>query len=83
MKNIFTKHPSEVGESYFQHMAFALRFSLNMLLGSVACFLHALFPFTFKRTGSRMILKMATILNQGNRKDLFKVHFSNKTYNEQ
>ncbi|WP_207385980.1 DUF6356 family protein [Legionella gresilensis] len=72
--NIFTKHPNEVGESYFQHMFFALKFSFNMLLGSIACFCHALFPFTFKKTGSKMISKMVNNLEQGNRKDIFNTH---------
>ncbi|WP_419421112.1 DUF6356 family protein [Legionella sp. D16C41] len=80
MKQLFTKHPNEIGESYFQHMAFALKFSFNMFLGAVACFLHGLFPFTFQKTGSNLVLKMFTHLNQGNRKDLVQLKLRNNTY---
>ncbi len=68
-----------MGESYIEHMFFALRFSLKMLLGSIACFLHAFFPFTFKRTGSTIVLKIVTNLNQGGRKNLFDVPLKNKS----
>jgi hypothetical protein len=58
MKNIFTEHPHSVGETYFQHFRFACFFGINMLIGSFACFMHALFPFVFTKTGSDIIFKM-------------------------
>jgi hypothetical protein len=58
MKNIFTVHPSSIGESYFQHMKFAGGFGFNMLLGGLACILHAVFPFLFETTGSDVLAKM-------------------------
>lgn len=58
MKNIFTDHPHSIQESYFQHMCFALAFGGRMLLGGVACVLHAIFPFMFEKTGSNILLKM-------------------------
>lgn len=57
MKNIFTQHPHSIGETYFQHMFFALRFSGGMFLCSVACLLHAFFPFIFQKTASNYIWK--------------------------
>ncbi len=51
----FTTHPAAVGESYGQHMGAALGFAARMLAGSLACFVHALLPFLFERTGSRII----------------------------
>jgi len=61
----FTEHPASVGETYFEHLCAASGFALRMLGGAIACFMHALLPFTFKNTGSdcisalheRMILK--------------------------
>jgi hypothetical protein len=51
----FTEHPRSIGESYFEHLCSAWHFSRYMLLGSLACFIHGLFPFLFVRTGSSMI----------------------------
>lgn len=58
MKNIFTEHPSSLGESYLQHMKFALIFGFQMIVGGLACIIHAIFPFLFQKTGSNFLLKM-------------------------
>jgi hypothetical protein len=58
MKNIFTKHPNSIGEGYFEHMKFASLFGLNMIVGGLACIIHAIFPFLFQKTGSDYLLKM-------------------------
>lgn len=58
MKNIFTEHPHSINETYFQHLCFALLFGGQMLVGGIACVLHAFFPFIFEKTGSNMLLKM-------------------------
>jgi Family of unknown function (DUF6356) len=52
--NAFTDHPNSVGETYWEHMAFALRFGGRMMLGGAAAFVHALFPFLCVTTASRM-----------------------------
>jgi Family of unknown function (DUF6356) len=54
MTNPFTTHPASVGESYTQHLAFALRFGLRMLQGGAAAAIHAVFPFLFATTASRI-----------------------------
>jgi hypothetical protein len=53
--NPFTRHPREVGESYFQHMSVATRVGFRLAGGAVACFVHAVFPFLFVKTGSETI----------------------------
>lgn len=58
MTNPFTHHPHEVGESYFEHMAVAGRVGLAMAGGALACFVHALCPFLFERTGSATIERL-------------------------
>jgi len=55
IRRLFTEHPASVGESYLQHMCAAMGFSARMLCGALACFIHALFPFTFQHTGSDCI----------------------------
>ena len=54
MTNPFTAHPASVGETYVQHLRFALRFGTRMTLGGVAAVVHAFFPFVFQTTASRI-----------------------------
>jgi hypothetical protein len=56
--NPFTRHPSEVGESYAAHFLNASAFGLRMLAGGTAVLIHAIFPFVFVRTGSRTMDKL-------------------------
>lgn len=58
MKNPFTAHPQTIGETYSEHLKFASKFGLKMLLGGSACLIHALFPFIFQKTGSQILLKL-------------------------
>jgi hypothetical protein len=53
--NPFTRHPGEVGETYFEHMGIAARVGLRMARGALACFVHAVFPFLCVRTGSETV----------------------------
>jgi hypothetical protein len=55
LRRLFTEHPASVGESYFRHLWVASGFAARMLIGAIACFLHALFPFAFEYTGSNCI----------------------------
>lgn len=57
MKNIFTKHPNSIGETYFQHLRFASQFGITLMVGGMACLIHALFPFLFEKTGSNILLR--------------------------
>jgi hypothetical protein len=58
LRRLFTQHPESVGETYFEHLCAATCFATRMLVGSVACFLHALLPFAFERTGSKCIKEL-------------------------
>ena len=55
LRRLFTEHPASVGETYLEHLCTAAGFATRMMLGGVACFLHALLPFAFRRTGSACI----------------------------
>ncbi len=57
--NIFTKHPKSIGETYLQHLYFASIFGAKMVAGGLACMIHAIFPFVFQNTGSRMAIKLS------------------------
>ena len=59
MANVYTKHPKEVGETYFQHLWIALKYSFKLLLLFVITFIHSIFPFIFKTTVSAKIIEMA------------------------
>lgn len=54
----FTDHPASVGETYTEHLHTAAWFGWRMLLGSLACFVHAVLPFLFTRTGSATIVQL-------------------------
>lgn len=58
LKSLFLTHPKSVDESYLEHMAFAGRFSGKLFLAAGAALVHAVLPFLFERTASRMIAEM-------------------------
>lgn len=57
MHNPFTKHPHSVGETYGEHLYFAGRFGVSMMIAGLACVIHSIFPFIFKKTASDMLIK--------------------------
>jgi hypothetical protein len=54
----FTAHPRSVGESYTEHFGVAMSFAVAMIAGGLACAVHAVLPFMFKRTGSQTIRRL-------------------------
>ncbi len=58
LKSLFTEHPASVDETYTEHMAMAASFSARLFTGSLACCIHALFPFLFVTTGSSIIAEL-------------------------
>ena len=62
VRNPFTAHPHDVGETYLEHGLFACRYGAKMTLGGVAAFLHGLFPFLFTTTGSRITRELNATL---------------------
>lgn len=55
---IFLSHPRSVGESYAEHARTAGRFGATMVVGGVACLVHALVPAIFKRTASDRVKRL-------------------------
>lgn len=68
MENPFTKHCRSVGETYPQHLLFAVKCGTKMILGGLACLVHGLFPFSFERTGSRAVSALYEQINTGARR---------------
>src|ERR1700761_6349228 len=55
---IFSDHPNSVGETYLEHARHALSFGCVMLVGSLACFTHGVFPWLHTRTGSETVTRL-------------------------
>ncbi|MEM9422043.1 MAG: DUF6356 family protein [Pseudomonadota bacterium] len=55
---VFTEHPEAVGETYTQHMGSAFRFSADMFVSSICCFIHGIFPFLFVTTGRECVKRL-------------------------
>ncbi len=72
---IFTQHPSDVGETYFEHMGQSFSFGARMLAGGFCCLMHGLFPFMFTKTGSYTIEELhdCMVLNRRKHKPCDKV----------
>ena len=52
------EHPRSVGESYAEHAAAASTIGARMMLGGVACLVHAIVPALCVRTGSTTIKQL-------------------------
>ena len=68
MHNPFTKHPNEVGETYFQHMRCALRFHFTLLKLSLCALIHSIFPFLCEKTASDGIKELNECMQKRNKK---------------
>lgn len=55
---LFTTHPQTVGETYFGHMVFALWFASRLILAVGAALVHAVLPFLFETTASRIVREL-------------------------
>mgnify|MGYP001552103503 CR=1 FL=1 len=58
LTRLFLQHPHAVGESYLEHQRRALGFGFSLLAASLACFVHALVPALFVRTGSSAVTRL-------------------------
>ena len=63
----FTAHPASVDETYGEHFRFALGFAGSLFLAAGAALIHAILPFLFEKTASRIIAQLyARTHNRGN-----------------
>jgi len=63
VRNPFTAHPHDVGETYLEHGVFACRYGAKMAWGGVAAFIHGILPFMFQTTGSRITRELNETLD--------------------
>ncbi|MEP3347932.1 MAG: DUF6356 family protein [Litoreibacter sp.] len=55
-------HPASVGETYFGHMRFALRFSGLLFAAGGAALVHAILPALFETTAGDMIKRLNAMI---------------------
>ncbi len=58
LSKLFTEHPASVDETYFGHMAFAAWFASRLFMAGCAALVHAVLPFLFKTTASRIVREL-------------------------
>ena len=54
----FVSHPKSVGETYLEHASVAGRFGATMVVGGVACMIHAVFPALFPHAASDRVKRL-------------------------
>ena len=54
----FLAHPRSVGESYWEHASVAARFGATMVIGGLACIVHAFIPALFPRAASDRVKRL-------------------------
>ncbi len=58
IQQLFTDHPASVNESYFEHMEMSGSFAFWLFIAGFCATVHAVFPFLFEKTGSRIITRL-------------------------
>ncbi|WP_298863359.1 DUF6356 family protein [uncultured Sulfitobacter sp.] len=58
INRIFLDHPAKVDETFFEHMAFAGKFSAKLFLAGGAVLVHAFVPCMFEKTASKIIAEL-------------------------
>ena len=55
---LFTAHPASVDETFGEHFFFALKFAGLLFAAAGAALVHAILPFLFEKTASRIIARL-------------------------
>lgn len=55
---LFTAHPAAVEETYLEHARFAGGFAGQLALAAGAAAVHAVLPFCFEKTASRIVARL-------------------------
>ncbi len=58
LSTLFTEHPASVNETYFEHMEMSASFSFWLLIAGFCALVHAVLPFLFVKTGSKIITRL-------------------------
>jgi len=65
LKALFTTHPAQSGEGYFQHLFTTIDSSVRMIAGGLAGILHALFPWLLSMTANETVQQLHVELRAG------------------
>ena len=57
---LFTDHPKSVGETYLEHLGFAVDVAGTLFLAGAAAFTHTLVPALCQTTASRHIARLSS-----------------------
>ncbi len=60
IRSWFIHHPQSVGETYLEHLRFALWFASRLALAAGAALIHALIPCLFEKTAGQLVRNLAT-----------------------
>lgn len=58
INRLFLTHPHSVDETYGEHAVFAFGFSMRLFGAAFAALVHAILPFAFEKTASRIIAQL-------------------------
>lgn len=58
VRRAFVEHPASVDETYLEHAQFASTFSLKLFAAALAAAVHAILPFMFEKTASRIVAQL-------------------------
>jgi len=58
IQRLFTDHPRDVDETYFQHLRAASSFAAGLAVCTFCCFVHALVPGFFTTSASARVERM-------------------------
>ena len=56
---LFTEHPKETGETYWQHQRYAMLVSLKLIKWGVMLWIHSIFPLLYTTAASRGLIKLS------------------------
>ena len=58
LTRLFLEHPQSVDETYGEHARFAFGFSLQLFAAAFAALVHAVLPFAFEKTASKIVASL-------------------------
>lgn len=61
---LFTDHPRSIGETYWQHLRYAIVKGVVLTVAGLCLIIHSIFPFLFVNTASNVVTKIYTTLQQ-------------------
>jgi len=64
LDKLLTAHPRDIGETYGEHAGHALYIGLRMLVGGLACLVHAVLPGLFVRTASEAVDDIQNLMSK-------------------